>query len=298
MELRHVRVFLALAEELHFGKASARLHTAQSAVSQTLKSLEVEIGAVLFERTRRSVCLTAAGESFREHALLALVELERAATAAHKAARGESGRLALRFTLMSALTVLPRAVARFQAAYPEVTVEIESGGTTEQFEAIATGRCDVGFVTKKGDTSPLASELLEKAPLVALVSTDNPLAKRKRLRLEDLAGAKIVFLRQASEPEVRRKFRAHCLEAGFEPDIALEVEQLEVLLAFVAAGIGVSCVPALVSRVAFPGVKVIPLSSGVEGGISMVWNPTRLSPSAQRFLTIVRKERDGQTAMS
>jgi DNA-binding transcriptional LysR family regulator len=292
MELRHLRVFMTLAEELHFGKASARLRIAQSAVSQTLKDLEAEVGAVLFERTRRSVEITAAGASFRQHAALALLELERATAAASKAARGETGSLTLRFTLMSALTALPRAVAHFQAAYPEVALQIEPGGTTEQLDAIMTGRCDVGFVSKKGDISPLASELIEKAPLVALVPSHSPLAKLKRLELSALAGSKMVFLRQASEPDVRMKFRARCLESGFEPNIIVEVEQLEVLLAFVAAGVGVSCVPGLVSRIPFPGVTIVPFTSGVEGGISMVWNPGRLSPTAERFLAVMRKERD------
>src|SRR3954467_2549726 len=120
MELRHVRVFLVLAEELHFGRTSTRLRVAQSAVSQTLKDLEHELGVVLLERTRRSVRITAAGESFREHASVALAALERAAVATKRAARGESGRLVLRFTLMSTLTALPRAVARFQDSFPEV----------------------------------------------------------------------------------------------------------------------------------------------------------------------------------
>jgi len=251
------------------------------------------VGAQLFERTRREVSLTPAGESFRQHATLALLELERATLAAGKAARGETGRLALRFTLMSALTVLPQAVACFHRAFPDVTLEIEPGGTTDQLEALVTGHADVGFMAKRTDEiAPLASELLERAELVALVPTKSPLAKRRRLALKELASSKFLFLRQASEPDVRRKFRSRCLAAGFEPDVLVEVDQLEVLLAFVAGGLGVSCVPALVRRVPFPGVSIVPLADGVRGGISMVWNPTRLSPVAKQFLDVVRRERD------
>lgn len=108
MDLRHVRTFLVLAEELHFGHAAARLHVAQSAVSQTLKALEEEVGAMLLARTRRRVALTPAGEQFRDHARRALSSLEDAAACARRAAEGETGRLVLRFTLMSALSVLPR----------------------------------------------------------------------------------------------------------------------------------------------------------------------------------------------
>jgi DNA-binding transcriptional LysR family regulator len=296
MELRHLRVFLVLAEELHFGRASARLRVAQSAVSRTLKDLEQELGAVLLERTRRSVSVTPAGEGFREHASAVLSALERAAASAKSAARGESGRLVLRFTLMSTLTAFPLAVARFQNSFPEVALDIQAGGTTEQLDAIAAGRCDIGFVTKKKDISPLASELIEKTPLVVLMSSKSSLAKRKQLQLSHLAGEKLIFLRQASEPDIRTKFRKRCLEAGFEPNVVVEVDQLEVLLAFVAAGVGVSCAPSLVSRLPFPGLTIRPLSGGVEGGISMVWNPARLTPTARQFLTIIRSERDALEA--
>jgi len=292
MELRHLRVFLVLAEELHFGRASSRLRVAQSAVSQTLKDLELELGVVLLDRTRRSVSITPAGESFREHASLALSALERATVATKRAARGESGRLVLRFTLMSTLTALPRAVAGFQRAFPEVALDLQTGGTTEQLDAIAAGHCDIGFVSKKGDISPLASELIEKAPLVVLLSSTNQLARRKQLQLSHLAAEKIIFLRQASEPEIRTRFRKRCLEAGFEPNVVMEVDQLEALLAFVAAGVGVSVVPSLVRRLPFAGVSIRPLSGGIEGGISMVWNPARLTPTARQFLTIIRRERD------
>ena len=129
-----------------------------------------------------------------------------------------------------------------------------------------------------------------------MLSSKDPLARRKRLGLSDLAGTKIVFLSQTSEPDIRVKFRKRCLEAGFEPNIVVEVDQLEVLLAFVAAGVGMSCVPSLVSRLPFRGVAVRPLSGGIEGGISMVWNPAQLTPAARQFLTIMRSERDAAPA--
>jgi DNA-binding transcriptional LysR family regulator len=132
----------------------------------------------------------------------------------------------------------------------------------------------------------------EKAPLVAVLSSKSPLARLKELELSDLAGMKIVFLRQESEPEIRSKFRKRCLEAGFEPNVVAEVDQLEVLLAFVSADVGVSCVPSLVRRLPFPGVTIRPFSGGVEGGINMVWNPARLTPSARQFLAVMRSERD------
>src|SRR5262245_22182399 len=117
MDLRHVRTFLILAEELHFGRAAARLNVVQPAVSQTLKSLEQEIGVLLFSRTKRAVALTAAGHSFLLHARRALEELESGSADARRAASGESGRLHLRFAMAAALTPVPRAIARFAREY-------------------------------------------------------------------------------------------------------------------------------------------------------------------------------------
>src|SRR4051812_33911702 len=210
IELRHLRVFIALAEDLHFGRAALRLRVAQSAVSSTLKSLEEEVGATLLARTRRSVALTAAGRGFLDHARRAIEETDAATSVARRAAQGETGRLSLSFTLMSALTVLPRVVTRFQQTHPEVQVSIGSGGTTEQLEAIRAGRCDVGFVTRKGSVAPLATELVEESPLVVVMAKGHALAKRRRIALGQLAGERFVFLHEASEPQVHGKFRRRC----------------------------------------------------------------------------------------
>jgi DNA-binding transcriptional LysR family regulator len=295
MELRHIRVFMVLAEELHFGRAAARLRIAQSAVSQTLKKLEGEVGATLLTRTKRRVNLSPAGQRFLEHATSALQQLDLGAAAARQAELGETGKLVLRFTLMSALTVLPRAVATFQRRYPLVTLSIGPGGTTEQLEALRSGACDVGFMTRKRELPNLESMIVEQSPLVIVLAERDPLAKRKTLALHDLAACKFVFLKQESEPEVTMRFRQRCISAGFDPQIVVEVDQLEVLLAFVAAGVGISCVPALVSRVRFSGIRAVPLSLDVMGGISAVWDPKNISASGRRFLEILREERDKGT---
>jgi DNA-binding transcriptional LysR family regulator len=291
MELREIRTFLVLAEELHFTRTAARLHVAQSAVSYAIKNLEQELGAELLTRTKRTVRLTAAGQSFRLGAGRIVSDLEQAAEETRRVARGQAGRLVLRFTLMSALTVVPRAMARFQREYPEVELDIQPGGTREQLEAIRLGRCDVGFVAFKRADEPLRSEAVQQSQLVALVSTGHPLATRKRVRLAELANERFVFLKAASEPQVRGFFQRHCRDAGYEPNIVLEIEQLEVLLAMVAAGVGVSCAPGFVQLLRFPGVVAVPLTPSIMAGISAVWDPATLSAAGQRFLTILREER-------
>ena len=290
MELRHVRTFLALAEELHFGRAARKLRVAQSAVSQTLRGLEEEVGATLLERSKRKVSLTPAGAQYLEHARAALSQLELGAAAALSAASGEVGELRLSFTLMSALTVLPKVVVRFQRLYPRVRVSVTPGGSTEQLDAIHRGQCDVGFMAFKRDVQPLETLVVARAALVAVLPSRHPLAKRSSVELSDLIGEPFIFLKQQSEPQIHEYFRAHCARAGFEPRFAMEVEHVEALLAFVAAGFGVSCVPDLVQRMPFRGVKTVPLALDVRGGISAVWQPQRLSPTGAHFLELLRAE--------
>jgi len=290
MELRHLRTFLVLAEELHFGRAAHKLRVAQSAVSQTLRSLEDDLGVALLERSTRHVSLTPAGHQYLLHARAALVQLEEGAVAASHAASGELGELYLSFTMMSALTVLPRVVTLFQRAHPRVRLVVTPGGSTEQLEAIRAGRCDVGFMPFKRDVKPLESLVVARAPLVAVLPSRHPLVKRSRLELSQLSSEPFIFLRQRSEPQIYEHFLAQCARAGFEPRFVMEVEHIEALLAFVAAGFGVSCVPSLVERIAFKGVSTVPLALEARGGISAVWQPTRVTPTTAHFLQLLRAE--------
>jgi len=290
MELRHIRTFLVLARELHFGRAAQKLRVAQSAVSQTLRALESELGVELLARSKRRVLLTAAGAEFIAYAERSLAQLEEGATSARRAAAGDTGELGVRFTLMSALTPLPRVVARFQREYPEVRVSLTPGGSIEQLEAIREGRCDVGFMAFKRDLEPLATQVVARAPLVAVLSSRHPLARRKVVELVQLAKEPFIFLKRQSEPQIYEHFRSLCARAGFEPKVVMEVEHSEALLSFIAAGVGVSCVPNLVERLRVKGVSTVPLRPEIRGGISAVWNPQRLTPPAARFLEVLRAE--------
>jgi DNA-binding transcriptional LysR family regulator len=288
MDLRHLRTFLAVAEELHFGRAAARLRVAQPAVSQAVKSLEDEVGAVLFTRTKRSVALSAAGLQFMGHARNALREVDEAASAARRAAAGETGRLVVRFAMMGALGSVPGMLARFRRERPGVELRIEVGGSTEQLDAIVHGRCDVGFMAwRKELPRPLRMHLVDGADLVAVVSSKHALARRPSLHLQDLAEMDFIFLGHASEPHVRALFARHCAAAGFEPRFILDVEHLETLLALVAAGLGVSCVPNFLGRLRFAGVRVVTLRPTVRAGICAVWHPGMLSPAGRHLLELL-----------
>jgi DNA-binding transcriptional LysR family regulator len=289
MELRHVRAFLILAEELHFGRTAARLHLVQSAVSQTIKALEDEVGAPLFARTKRQVSLTPAGRELLAPARRMLDELDRGLTAARRAASGETGRLSLYFTMMAALTPLPRALARFQREHPDVEVTIAPGGSTEQLDALGLGRADIGFMAIKKDVAPFVCEVVEKDTLVAVVPSRHALAKRRSAAMRELVREPQIMLGEASEPKIRAALRRRFAEFGVEANVVLEVEQIETLLAFVAAGLGVALVPGFVRKLRFAGTAIVPVRPVIPCGISAVWNPDTLPPAGRRFLAVLRE---------
>ncbi len=298
MDLRHVRTFLVVAEELHFGRAAARLHVVQSGVSQTIKALEQEMGVTLFARTQRRVALTAAGERFIPHARQALASLAHGAEDALRAASGEVGSLRLRFTPMSSLTVLPQVLQQLQRRVPGVDLQIEPGGGREILEAVMQGRCDIGVVPARNDVKPLAREDLERAPLVAIVPTAHPLAHTTHVTMSELAAWPLILPRRDQEPQIRDRLRRLLDPRGREPQVAFEVDQPDSLLTFIAAGLGVSVAPSYIRRLRVRGVTLVPVRPVIRGGAIVVWNPRSLSPTAERFLELMRHERDQQSARS
>lgn len=292
MDLRHLRTFVVLSEELHFARAAKRLRMAQSGVSQNLKALEHELGGPLLVRTRGAVGLTPAGRAFLPHAQATLDAVARGVSSARDVTSGSSGRLALRFTTMSALTVLPRAVADYQRRYPSVRVEIAPGGSVEQLEAIRAGRCDIGFMTVRADAKGLATEDLEREELCVFVGRSHSFAAREHVAFESCVRERLIVLREASEPGVRAAMRRRFPGLGTAPEVALEVDQIEAVLAFVAAGVGVAIMPGFVRRLRFEGVIAVPLRPVVNAGLMAVWDEKTLSTTARRFLEVVRAQRE------
>ena len=295
MEIRQVRVFLTLAEELHFGRSARRLGVVQSAISQTLQALEEEIGAELFERSKRRVALSPAGQAFIEPARRALEEFERAKASARGAASGETGELRIHCTMMAALTAMPRVVATYQRRYPNVNVQVHSSGSVEQLRALREWRCDVAFMPKASakkaaeDDRSLQLESLAPDPLCAIFKRGHALSKRRSLPLGELAGRPMVFLLQRDEPQVYRRFREDCAAAGFEPKVTVQVESIEAALAFAAAGVGVACLPLSIRQLGFRGVSVVPLEPTIKTMICAVWRRTPASATTARFIELLRE---------
>jgi DNA-binding transcriptional LysR family regulator len=292
MKMRHLEAFLAVAEELHFTRAARRLCIAQPAVSAAIKELEAELGFLLFSRTRRSVALTAAGVRFRKEAEATLQGLDRAVHAARRVAQGKTGRVVVDFTPLAALTVLPLALVQFRRAFPDVEVVLSQRGTARQVERLQAGTSDLGFTVLPGQPGLLSHEPITREPLVAILPTTHPHAGAPSVPIEAVVGLPMLILPRHAEPAMHDAWLRLCAGVGVSPRLELELDQIESVLAFVAAGHGVSLAPASVGRLRLEGVTTTPLSPPVPAGVTMVWSPDVENPAAAALRAQVRAVRD------
>ncbi|MBV9229224.1 MAG: LysR family transcriptional regulator, partial [Chloroflexi bacterium] len=187
MELRHLHYFIAVAEELHFGKAAERLQMAQPPLSQQIRQLEDELGVQLFYRTKRHVQLTEAGHVFLQEARQTLIQAEQAIVAARRAGRGELGRLAIGFVGSATSDILPTLIRGFQERYPEVELLLRELTTAQQVRALQDGRIHVGILRPPVHDDTLRIETLFKEPLIVALPERHPLSSQVQLPIEALA---------------------------------------------------------------------------------------------------------------
>jgi len=292
MELRHLRYAVAVADELHFGRAAARLHIAQPPLSQQIKQLEDEIGARLFDRSHRRVRLTDAGAAFISEARRTLASAERAADAARRAARGELGRLALGYVSSAAYELLPSLVRAFRKRAPDVTLALEEMSSSEQSRALAAGTLDLGLVRRPPPIEPgLAGTVVRREPTVLAVPRDHALAAPRRLRLRALTHEPLIVFPARPRPSWADVAIDLCRRAGFEPRISHEALEMASALSLVAAGIGVALVPASIRAVRRPGVVFRPIAPAPTSEILLVRRDEPPSELVARFLEIVAATR-------
>jgi DNA-binding transcriptional LysR family regulator len=264
MELRHLRYFTAVAEELHFGRAAARLSMAQPPLSQQIRQLEQQLGVVLFNRTKRRVELTPAGRAFLEQVRAVFAQVERAVRAAQRASRGEIGHLGIGFVPSADLDLLPRVLRVWRARFPHVEMELHMLLPTEQVEALRDGRIQVGFMRLPVDDTGLVVETIQRERLVAVLPAVHRLARRARIRLIDLAADAMVLFPRAMAPGYYDLLMQACGRAGFVPRVLHEeAGSIQTNLALVAAGLGVTLMPASIRSLRRAGVVYRPLVAPV-----------------------------------
>jgi DNA-binding transcriptional LysR family regulator len=293
MELRDLRAFAAVAEELHFGRAAVRLHMDQPPLSQRIKALEEELGARLFSRTSRSVALTAAGRLFLERARDILARAEEAAEAATAAGRGEAGRLRIGFMGPAMDGPLPFALRDFRERYPKVSLELLEKGSAGQAEDILAGRLDAGFVRLFGDTPRgLAAELFVREPYVAALPSGHALAGEGRIPLAALRDEPFIMFPRRMQPALFDAMMAACATAGFTPRISQEAATKRTSVSLAAAGFGAALVHASSWRSPREGVVYLDIDGELPlVEISVAWREGEAAAALMRFLETVRAHR-------
>lgn len=239
-DLRQTRAFVLVAEELHFGRAAARLFMTQPALSRSIRALEDAVGTALFERSTRRVRLTAAGEAFAAECRLALGHLERAAAAATNAAEGREGRLRVGYMDFAINGRLPQILKAFRTKFPQVLVDLEYIPTAVQHTALLQGRIDIGFVIGEFRAPRILNLPVDSDDFVALLPEGHRLAARASMRLADLADEPFVFGSEDTFSSFRQLALPLCLGAGFYPRIVQQASNTSGIFGMVAAGVGVT----------------------------------------------------------
>ena len=294
IELRQLRYFATVAEELHFGRAARRLHMTQPPLSQTIMALEEMLGAPLFERNRRGVALTAAGEALLPEARRLLEQSAGLAELVRRAATGASGRLSLAFVSSADYSVLPPTLRAYRAEYPQVEITLKEATSDLQLDDLLEGRVDAGLLIpplpdrarQELDYLPVLSE-----PLVLAAPAGLPaLARARAAELRKLAGIPLIIFPRHISPGLYDAILSVFREAGITAEVGQEAIQMQTIVSLVSAGMGIALVPQSVSNLRRPGVEYLPLVQStplVETGLA--WRCDNASPVLRGFLELMRK---------
>jgi DNA-binding transcriptional LysR family regulator len=287
MELRQLRSFVVVAEELHVGRAAARLHLTQPSLSRQIAALERDVGVPLFARVRRRFRLTPAGEVFLDNAREIVRRADAAVVEAERAHRGEVGTLRLRFVQSATFGALPQVLGPFRAAYPDVTLDLRTMTTLEQTVELREGRADAGLLRLPGDDHDLRTRVISQDPLVAVLPGGHPLTRRRRLPLVALAEEPFVLYTRSSGPSVNDAIIGHCMAAGFIPHVVQEAPDVQTIVSLVASGIGVSLLISPTPPTAEESVAYRPLTDKLPPWeLALAWSPRNRSPALAKFLEV------------
>jgi DNA-binding transcriptional LysR family regulator len=285
VELRQLRYFVAVAEELHFRRAAARLHISQPPLSQQIAALEQELGVRLLERTRRRVELTPAGETFLRDARAILAEVDVAMSTARAIDAGQAGVLRVGFVGSALLSIVPATVQRFRRARPGVEVELRERSTVEALRALTTGVVDVALVRPPIEPDETHhTELVMRERTVAAIPTGHELARLRRIPLARLAPEPLVLFPRAQAPGFHDLLIGELSATGKSPHVVQYAPEMLTIIGLVAAGIGVSPVPASVAHLALDGVTYRPLSGAPDTELVAVTRAAEEAPLARAFV--------------
>lgn len=299
MELRQLRYFTVLADELSFTRAARRLHVSQPPLSFQIASLEAELGVRLFERTSRSVLLSEAGKAFLPHAQAVLARLDEARSHVARVASGLQGRVQVGLAGSHFLGHFPRFMQQFRLQRPAVEVVLHEMKPADHLQALRDGRLDLSVSRNLLNDTQISAALLWRDPVVVALPAGHRLARRSKLSLADLRDEDFVFLRLDSSPFAARLFEA-CVQAGFTPRIAQQVVEVPAALNLVAAGLGVALVPASLAQLRSDAVGICRLGPtpqaaakgarasragvpGINADVYVLWRTDDAAPAMAEF---------------
>lgn len=294
-DFRQLRYFVAVAEELSFTRAAQRLHMSQPPLSQQIQLLERDLGARLFDRDKRNVALTEPGRILLDQARQILAQGEEARREVSQAAAGFSGRLRLAYTVsVSFHPSLPQTLLRYGRHAPDVRVTLHEMYTEPQFAALLAGHIDVGFVRDEPrnrlDARNLRLDLIDREPLLLALPSGHPLSNRSRLRMSEVAGEAFVVQPRELAATLYDRLAQLAAKADFHPLIRQHAQQVNGLLALVAAGIGLALVPATMQAVRLAGVSYVPLDDpDAYLLLAVASRHDDTSPVLAQFLNTVRE---------
>jgi DNA-binding transcriptional LysR family regulator len=294
IELRQLRYFVAVADELHFGRAATRLQMTQPPLSQTIFALEALLGAPLFDRNRRGVALTAAGAALLPEARRLLAQANELPALVQRAASGETGKLTLAFVSSADYSVLPPFLRAYRAACPQVQITLQEATSDLQLDELLNGRIDAGLLIPPLpdkaraalDYLPVLSETLILASPAGLPE----LRGKREADLRALPPLPLIIFPRAISPGLYDAILAVFRAAGITPSIGQEAIQMQTIVSLVSAGMGIALVPQSVSNLRRPGVEYRPLAQStplVETGLA--WRRDNVSPVLKGFLDLMRK---------
>ena len=285
IELTHLRYFVAVAEELHFGRAALRLHIAQPPLTRHIQLLESRLDCRLFERTSRSTRLTPAGELLRDRARAILAEAGLTFQTIRRAAAGEEGQLTVATAPSLMLGALPRIIRVFRRKYPGVEFRLHEMATSAILQSVTTGAADLGFVRGRDKEPHLEAHLTWSDPLVAIVPNDFP---KGLLRLTQLRAHPFVFFPRHIGPSLYDEVMSVCRRAGFTPAVTQEARQWSSIVSLVSAGMGVSLAPQSIQNLPPKAARYVPIPNAVTT-VRIIGRKTgTANPAIGKFLEVCR----------
>jgi DNA-binding transcriptional LysR family regulator len=295
MELRHLRYFVSVADELNFTRAAEKLHVAQPSLTRQIHNLEDELGVRLLDRSKGRISLTEEGRTFLIDARrLVSLSLE-SVQAVQRFSRGESSQLNLGYLFKFNFDLLPATLASFYVARPEIAVNLFDMVPAEQLRALESRKIDLGFVGLRpsgvADTfDGLLWECVARHDIVAVLPANHPLAKRRSILMRDLKASFFVAMSEQTHPGSQDWLRSLCADAGFTPRILQDVDLETGIMTFVAEGLGVTLAREQIKNLPHPGVVFRPVAMAPKADYWIAWHGSNRSKALAHYIDIVKKE--------